>query len=74
MEGEYREAKAMTGKLLYEATSWTPLMEAVEKQNLPLVKLLIAKGADVNAQTKEGMSARSIAKEKGNREIIQLLK
>jgi ankyrin repeat protein len=49
-------------------------MEAVEKQNLPLVKLLLASGADKKAQTKEGMSAASIAAKLGNQEIMQLVK
>ncbi|MFD3002983.1 ankyrin repeat domain-containing protein [Pontibacter toksunensis] len=74
VEGDYKDLKAAPGKLLYEATGWTPLMEAVEKKNLPLVKLLLSKGADVNAETKEGKSARSIASEAGNQELIQLLR
>ncbi len=49
-------------------------MEAVEKQNPALVKLLLAHGSDKNAQTKEGMSAGSIADKLGNQEIINLLK
>ncbi len=49
-------------------------MEAVEKQNPALVKLLLANGADKNAQTKEGMSAGSIAGKLGNKEFINLLK
>ena len=49
-------------------------MEAVEKQNLSLVKLLLASGADRKAQTKEGGSASSIASKMGNPEIIRVLK
>ncbi|MFD3002793.1 ankyrin repeat domain-containing protein [Pontibacter toksunensis] len=74
VEGDYKNMKAAPGKLLYEATGWTPLMEAVEKKNLPLVKLLLSKGADMNAATKEGKSARSIASETGNQEIIESLR
>jgi ankyrin repeat protein len=74
LEGEFEKQKKSAGSLLYVATGWTPLMEAVEKQNLSLVKLLLAKGADKNAQTTQGMSAQSIAREKGNKAIIDLLK
>jgi uncharacterized Zn ribbon protein len=74
LEGDWQEQKATSGKLLYVASGWTPLMEAVEKQNVSLVKLLLVKGADKNAQTKQGMSVKSIAQKKGNQEIITLLK
>jgi ankyrin repeat protein len=73
LEGDWEEQKATRGKLLYVASGWTPLMEAVEKQNLPLVKLLLSRGADKNAVTKQGMSVKSIAQEKGNKEIMGLV-
>lgn len=71
-EKDMKEISA-SGKPLYVATGWTPLMEAVEKQNVQLVKLLISNGADKNLQTQEGMSAMTIAEKKGNKDIIQLL-
>ncbi|GHA62224.1 ankyrin repeat domain-containing protein [Pontibacter akesuensis] len=74
VKGDYKDMKTAPGKLLYEATGWTPLMEAVEKKNLPLVKLLISKGSEINAETKEGKSARSIASEAESQEMIQLLR
>ena len=74
LEGNYKDDQNTTGKLLYEATCWTPLMEAKEKQNVALVKLLLASGADKKTQTKEGISAGSIAEKLGNKEILQLLR
>jgi ankyrin repeat protein/beta-lactamase regulating signal transducer with metallopeptidase domain len=73
LEGDWQNKNTQAGQLLYTATNWTPLMEAVEKQNLPLVKLLLEKGADKKAQTKEGISARAIAEKLGNKEILQLV-
>ena len=73
LAGDGHKEKSI-GKLLYVATGWTPLMEAVEKQNPALVQLLLANGADKNARTKEGMSASSIAAKLRNQEIISLLK
>jgi ankyrin repeat protein len=74
LEGGFQDKNTQAGKLLYIATGWTPLMEAVKKQNLPLVKLLLARGADKKAQTKEGISANNIAEKLGNKEIMQVLK
>ncbi len=73
-EGDWQNNNAQAGQLLYTATGWTPLMEAVEKQNVPLVKLLLEKGADKKAQTKEGISASAIAEKLKNKEILQLVK
>ena len=70
---DWKDQKTTPGKLLYAASGWTPLMEAVEKQNFSLVKLLLSKGADKNASTKQGMSVKDIAQEKGNKAIIDLL-
>lgn len=74
LAGDWYNKNTQTGQLLYVATGWTPLMEAVEKQNLPLVKLLLEKGADKKVLTKEGITAGSIAEKLRNREIIRLLK
>jgi ankyrin repeat protein len=73
LEGDWQNQKVAQGKLFYEASGWTPLMEAVEKQNLALVKLLLSRGADKNAQTKQGRSVKSIAHENGNKQIMSLL-
>jgi ankyrin repeat protein len=71
--GDWKDRENSPGKLLYVASGWTPLMEAVEKQNLLLVKLLLSKGADKNAKTKQGMSVKDLAQEKGNKAIMDLL-
>ena len=63
----------------------TPLLFAVEKQNLALIKLLVENGADINNGKKRITGAKDqtifsyhspldIAVEKGNKEIIEYLK
>jgi ankyrin repeat protein len=39
-----------------------------------LVKELLAKGADMNLQTKEGSTTLSIASKKGHTDVVKLLK
>ena len=41
--------------------------------NLQVIKALLAAGADVNAKDKYGETALTLAKEKNNSEIINLL-
>lgn len=42
--------------------------------NIEVVKLLLAKGADVNAKNKSGRAALMYASEKGYTEIVKILK
>lgn len=48
---------------------WQILHWAVLCGNLPLVKFLVEKGADVNATTRAGQTPRMIAKEQGRPKI-----
>ncbi len=50
-----------------------PLYWAVKNGNTSMVKLLIAKGADVNARTSSGETALHVAAEQGNQEILRSL-
>ena len=52
----------------------TPLMAAVEFNHVNSVKVLLENKADPNAKDSEGESIISIAKDKGNSEILALLK
>jgi ankyrin repeat protein len=54
--------------------SWTPLMHAAGSGNVEIARLLLAKGADVNAKTKEGRTALSTAIQEGHAEVVALLK
>jgi ankyrin repeat protein len=49
-------------------------MLAVDGGDLDLVKVLLAKGADVNAKTESGETALTIASIRGNSDMIRLLK
>lgn len=51
----------------------TPLMEAVSKEDVRLVELLIAWGADVNSQDIDASNAYSLAAELGNQKVKQIL-
>jgi ankyrin repeat protein len=51
----------------------TPLMEAVENNNLEEVRLLLDKGADVTARP-NGRTALTIAQKKGRKEIVEILR
>lgn len=51
----------------------TPLMEAVSKEDVRLVKLLLASGANVNFHDDDGNSAYSNAAALGNVELKQIL-
>ncbi|WP_421798391.1 ankyrin repeat domain-containing protein [Haliscomenobacter sp.] len=57
----------------YNTQGWTPLMEAAERGNETIIKLLLAAGADANAKTSTGMTAASVAQKAGNAAIVQLL-
>ena len=51
----------------------TPLCLSVHRGRRDIVELLIAKGADVNAKNKWGLSALDIAVILGHTEIVELL-
>ena len=51
----------------------TPLIYAVEEENVKMVKKLMAKGADVNKESTNGDTALRIAERLGNEEIKNLL-
>lgn len=55
--------------------SWktTPLMAAINYGKVEVVKQLLKAGADVYAKNGEGATVLNLAKEKGNKEIIELL-
>lgn len=53
---------------------WAPLHEAVNRGDLDMTRYLLAHGADPKQQNDEGTSAIGIAAEKGNQEILKLLK
>jgi ankyrin repeat protein len=49
-------------------------MIAADSGDAELVKLLLARGADVNAATAGGESALVLAREKGFRAIVEMLR
>jgi ankyrin repeat protein len=51
----------------------TPLLQAVEKGNQAIIRLLLEKGARPDFATSGGETALSMAKWKGDRAIIELL-
>lgn len=53
--------------------NWTPLMVAVNVEDLELVKLLINMGAEIDMRNDADDTALSLAQEKGKEEIIQIL-
>ncbi len=52
---------------------WTPLMAAACYNSQKCAKLLLELGADVNAMTKDGVTALMIAAGKGSKETVQIL-
>jgi len=53
---------------------WTPLIYAASNSNANLTRYLIEKGANLNAKTSDGKTALSIALERENEVIVELLK
>ena len=53
---------------------WTPLHEAVNRNDLEMTRYLLAHGADPRQQNDEGKSAIGLAADKGLMEALKLLK
>jgi ankyrin repeat protein len=53
---------------------WAPLHEAVNRGDLEMTRYLLAHGADPKQQNDDGKSAIGIAADKGNQDILRLLK
>ncbi len=58
---------------LRDQNDWTPLMRAVQNDDVEGVKSLLAAGTNVNAKKSDGCTALSFALRKGNVEIIRIL-
>jgi ankyrin repeat protein len=56
-----------------DANGWTPLHEAVVRQEESIVSLLVEMGADVNAVTHAGESAVDLADHSEQESMVQLL-
>ena len=53
---------------------WTPLHEAVNRGDIEMTRYLLAHGADPKLQNDEGKSAIGLAADKGNADVLKLLK
>lgn len=53
---------------------WTPLHEAVNRNDLEMTRYLLAHGADPRLQNDEGKSAIGLAADKGFGEVLKVLK
>jgi ankyrin repeat protein len=58
---------------VHPATKWSAFMHAAYFGNEKLAKYLAKKGANVNLQTKGGMSIIRVVKEEGNQKMVDLL-
>lgn len=56
-----------------ENGGWTPLMIAASKGNLRIVKLLLSRGANVDARSSTDQSALYVASHNGFENVVQLL-
>lgn len=52
---------------------WTPLMQAVRDDNVPMVRLLMEYKAQVNLTNSRGMTALMYASRNGNLELVRML-
>jgi ankyrin repeat protein len=59
-----------------EARGLTPLMLAVatDRQNLDIIRMLIAQGADLNARNKDGETALDLARKFHSKPVIEILR
>ena len=53
---------------------WAPLHEAVNRGDVEMTRYLLAHGADPKQQNDDGKSAIGLAADKGNQDILKLLK
>ena len=53
---------------------WTALMSATAEGHVEVVRILLERGAEINAQTDSGVTALKIAQDKGRKDIVDLLK
>jgi ankyrin repeat protein len=49
------------------------MLRAAEKGHEAVVRLLLEKGADLNAKTRDGKTALHLAAEEGHETVVQLL-
>lgn len=52
---------------------WTPLLKAVDMNDMELVEYLVGKGADVNVKYRQGLTSLDLASGKGNEKVVKLL-
>jgi len=57
----------------YDVRGWTALMEAVESKEERIVRLLLQAGAKVDAATNTGITALTLAREKGYKRLARIL-
>ena len=57
-----------------DPASSSPLISATTNNNIALARLLVNKGADVNFKGYNGDTALKVAQQKGNKEIVGILK
>ena len=57
----------------YDGDGMTPLMRSIGYSGSAIVKLLLDKGANVHIKSRSGKTALDIARERNNKEVIQLL-
>jgi ankyrin repeat protein len=58
----------------YATDEWTPLLEAVERDQHDIVRLLLRAGADIGHRTADGTTALSLASSLGHSGIAELLR
>lgn len=68
----------LVGAVFIFATGYTaaanPLIEAADKGDMEKVETLAALGADVDARDAFGVTALTIAKQRGDKETVRILK
>lgn len=77
-KGDYEKVESLinasnTNINLRDKKGKTPLMYAVKKENIEIIKLLILKGASVNLEDNYGLTAMYFAHAKNNQEIVNLI-
>jgi ankyrin repeat protein len=57
-----------------DIAGFTPLMQAIWRNEIKMVQYLIDKGADINIKDYEGQSALYYADESKNKDVLDILK